>query len=240
MLEAFAHADPAEQKWRSRVFGTSIQELTETERTMERNDYVRFTDGVWKLTDKHAGSDPPTDLERQYILFKLGTLYLFERETYKWPDAWPKLQPKGQPFGHEVDEATAIEGSQVYMRKLMGLPKLYDFARFFIARVQELDGVPLPRWAKVPAGAQRWVFNRFSKAEGATVVDDLEAEYRESKKQPMRDVANVACPFAFGILPCLRGAESYEQRTLSELRDGVVTLVVFKDGKDNLNGQANR
>lgn len=195
---------------------------------MELNDYLRYSEGMWRTFDKEAGSDAPTDLEREFVLFKLGTLYLFEREVYLYPTAYPNLGPHGEM--HAVANAKAIEGSQVYARKLRGLPALHNFSRLFIARVDEMDGIPLPRWVAYPKDAQHWSFQLFSREDGGTEIDNVRAEYLNDR---IGGSGTVFAKKVWGAvcLLCLKGAESDEQRTIKELRDGFITLRVFKEDR---------
>src|SRR5579862_8100868 len=162
-----APSGPASIKWRALVYDAGIEQLSRAASAMALNDYMRYSEEGWHVINRNAGSDPPTPLEREFVLFKLGTLYLFEREAYLWPDAWPKLMPLNDPQGfcHTVTPQVAVEGSQVFARKLSGLPKLHNFSRLFIARVDELDGIPLPSWVSYTSGARRWMFNRFATTE---------------------------------------------------------------------------
>lgn len=110
---------------------------------MQRNDHIRFVEQGLKVVGimKNAGSLPPTGYEREAVIFWTAVDAL---------DDWQR----------DSRDLQARSRTLVGMRRLMELErmgwKVGDHVKWFVARVQEMDGVPMPR--KYPSGKARWVF----------------------------------------------------------------------------------
>lgn len=110
---------------------------------MQRNDHIRFVEQGLKIVGvmQNAGSLPPTGYEREAVIFWTAVSAL---------DEW-QLDPS---------DLQARNRTLVGMRRLMELERLGwkvgDHVKWFVARAQELEGVPMP--SKYPKGKSRWVF----------------------------------------------------------------------------------
>lgn len=110
---------------------------------MQRNDHIRFVEQGLKVVGimQNAGSLPPTGFEREAVIFWTAVDAL---------DEWQR----------DPSDQQARNRTLVGMRRLMELERLGwkvgDHVKWFVARAQELEGVPMP--AKFPKGKARWVF----------------------------------------------------------------------------------
>jgi hypothetical protein len=195
-LEIFA--TPAHAKFNTWIQalnrgGDDIDAIAER---MERNDYIRFHENVWKPVARSAGTTPPTALEREYVYFLATYKYLNVSQSQ---DA--------------TDESR--EKMNVYMRKLQTLPDLHAFSKYLIARVLELQGYGLPSWMDMPKNAKRWYF--FTNAhDGILHIDDVSKEYlAEKEHSAIGSVLHTTC---FLFVVCWSGISGDEEHVIEALK----------------------
>ena len=110
---------------------------------MQRNDHIRFIEQGLKVVGvrQNAGTIPPTGYEREAVIFWTAVDAMVE-----WQRDPSDLQARNRTL--------------VGMRRLMELERLgwkvSDHVKWFVARAQELEGVPMPK--KYPAKKALWVF----------------------------------------------------------------------------------
>lgn len=135
---------------------------------VELSQYFRLSEkaGEW-LINKQVGHVEATDLEREYIAFRVAYFYIQALQSH---------DPK-------VRRQELIEGANVAWRRIARMPHVHAFAELSLIRLRELCGeigydVEYPVAVPVPPGMGRWAFVRPS--QGVVEVGDFSKPYGET------------------------------------------------------------
>jgi len=186
------------------------QSLADLERSavlMEQDDYIRHREDLKGHLDKDHGTNPPTDLEREYVYWKIAHTYLFEYERYP--------------------EKSILAKMNIYMRKLLEIPNRHFFSEYLIARIQEHNGESFSSKVKVPKGTTFWEFDRYKDGEHSFFLDDVSKEYKEIADKKRMGFFKTVC---WVLMICVGGAKFDNEVILKDLHKPFYVKIHTKDG----------
>lgn len=187
---------------------------------VELSQYFRLSEkaGEW-LINKQVGHVEATDLEREYVAYRVAYFYIQALQSH---------DPK-------VRRQELIEGANVAWRRIAGMPDAHAFAELSLIRLRELCGeigydVEYPVAVPVPPGMGRWAFVRPS--QGAAEVGDFSEPYGETvfaRRPPiLLYPQTVACFFSL-FLWC--PVEFDDHLAIQALRHPLALLVLDRVGR---------
>jgi hypothetical protein len=192
----------------ARVFNEaeSVTDLERASVLMEQDDYIRHSEDLKAHLDKDHGTNPPTDLEREYVYWKIAHSYLFFYERY-----------------HEKENLIKMN---IYMRKLLEIPNRHLFSEYLIARIQEHNGESYSSKVKVPRGTTFWEFDRFKDTHGF-FLDDVSKEYKEIADKKRMGFFKTVC---WVLMICVGGAKFDNEVILKDLHKPFYVTIHTKEG----------
>jgi hypothetical protein len=203
----------AKEFW-ARVFNEAetVFDLERASVLMEKDDYIRHSEDFKGHFDKEEGTNPPTDLEREYVYWKIANSYLFVYERYR--------------------EKENLAKANIYMRKLIEIPNRHLFSEYLIARIQELNGEDYSSKIKIPKGMYRWEFGRYeysvNSGQSNFFIDDVSKEYKETTNKKRTGFLKVSC---WVVMICVAGIKFDNEIILKDLHKPFYISVVTMNGE---------
>jgi len=218
LLSPLAHADNGwVRDWNTAY---SIEKFEQAYQAMDASDYVRYSQQALREYHRRAGTNPPTELEREFLTFRMCAFYLADY----------------QRSGSQAD----YEKMNVAMRRLLLLPNLHEMSRYCVARVQELSGTDYnPFYIKAPKGQKRWDFlvGGSSEAGSAYILNDFRSEYEIMVKDKLDSAPALALKSTcFLFLICPASARVTTDVQLNDLKLPILLRVWGKDGVISFDG----
>jgi len=186
----------AKEFW-ARVFNDAetVSDLERASVLMEQDDYIRHSEDFKGHFDKEEGTNPPTDLEREYVYWKIANSYLFVYERYR--------------------EKENLAKANIYMRKLIEIPNRHLFSEYLIARIQEHNGEDYSSKIKIPKGMDMWEFGRYGYGDKSNFfIDDVSKEYKEIADKKRTGFLKVNC---WVLMICVAGIKFDNEILLKDL-----------------------
>jgi hypothetical protein len=207
LVSTQTHAEDRKVEW-ARVFNEAenIADLEKSAVLMEQDDYIRHREDLKGHLDKDHGTNPPSDLEREYVYWKIAHSYLFFYERYREKENLIKMN--------------------IYMRKLLEIPNRHLFSEYLIARIQEHNGESFSSKVKVPKGMHFWEFGRYEDKHNF-FLEDVSKEYKEIADKKRMGFVKTVC---WVLMICVGGAKFDNEVILKDLHKPFYVKIHTRDG----------
>lgn len=213
LLSGCATSSPRPDKplW-ARLFNAAVDlpSMEHAARLMEQDDYIRHREQLAGNFTRDAGTNPPTELEREFVYFKIAESWLFYRERDK------------------SDEA--VEHSNIYMRKLLEVPNRHAMSDYVIARIQELNGENYSSKIPIPKGMVRWSFHlgTVDSNNPTFLLNDFRKEYAAIRESKRAGLLKMTC---FVLLPCVGGIKGDDELVVHGLSQPIGISIIDANGQ---------